>query len=154
MYQKILVPLDGSELSECVLHHVKTMTKGSDMQTIVFLRVVEPLHLHEGLEYAIALGERQKIEADNMNIARNYLQNVVNRFDYEGINVHSETITGKVTESIIEYATNNDVELIVIATHGHSGIKRWALGSVADKILHSSCIPVLMVRAPGCEISI
>jgi len=154
MYQKILVPLDGSELSECVFPHLKTITKGTQVQTIIFLRVVEPLDLHEGLHHAIPKRERQKIESRSINIAREELQNVVNRYGYEGADVSQEIIAGKVTESIIEYANNNEVELIVIATHGRSGIKRWTLGSVADKTLHSSCVPVLMVRAPGCEIKI
>ncbi len=58
---------------------------------------------------------------------------------------------GGVAEGIADYATKNDADLIIMATHGRSGISRWVLGSVADRVLRSSCVPVLMVRAPGCE---
>ena len=51
---------------------------------------------------------------------------------------------------IAEYATKNEIDLIVIATHGRSGVSRWVWGSVADRILRSACVPVMMVRAPGC----
>jgi len=52
------------------------------------------------------------------------------------------------------YANKNGFELIIIATHGRSGLTRWVLGSVADRVLRSACVPVLMIRAPGCEPSI
>jgi nucleotide-binding universal stress UspA family protein len=51
---------------------------------------------------------------------------------------------------IADYASKNDVDLIIIATHGRSGVSRWVWGSVADHILRSACVPVLMIRAPGC----
>jgi nucleotide-binding universal stress UspA family protein len=49
---------------------------------------------------------------------------------------------------------NNDFDLIIIATHGRSGVSRWVWGSVAERILRSACVPVLMVRAPGCVIKV
>ncbi|MFC1972232.1 universal stress protein [Chloroflexota bacterium] len=60
------------------------------------------------------------------------------------------TEEGLVADSIAEYAQNNDIDLIVVATHGRSGISRWVMGSVADRVLRSACVPVLMVRVPGC----
>jgi nucleotide-binding universal stress UspA family protein len=56
-----------------------------------------------------------------------------------------------VAESLVDYCVDNEIDLIIIATHGHSGVTRWVRGSVADKILRSSRIPVLMIRAPGTE---
>ena len=55
------------------------------------------------------------------------------------------------TEKLIDYAERNDVDLILIATHGRSGVRRWVRGSIADKVLRAANIPVLMVRAPGSE---
>jgi nucleotide-binding universal stress UspA family protein len=52
---------------------------------------------------------------------------------------------------LADYATQNGVDLIIIASHGRSGVSRWVLGSVADRIVRNSCVPVMMVRAPGCE---
>jgi nucleotide-binding universal stress UspA family protein len=66
------------------------------------------------------------------------------------IRVRSEVLAGKAAESLAEYASKNGVDLIVIATHGRSGISHWYWGSVAERVLRSSCVPVLMVRAPGC----
>ena len=60
-------------------------------------------------------------------------------------------IVGRVTESLIDHAHDTGVDLILIATHGRSGITRWVMGSVADKIIRSADIPVLMVRAPGSQ---
>ena len=62
-----------------------------------------------------------------------------------------KAITGRVAEKLVDYCVENNVDLIIIATQGRSGVTRWGRGSVADKILHSSTIPVLMVRAPGTE---
>ena len=70
-------------------------------------------------------------------------------FGHEGVELHSEVLVGSVAESLSDFTEKNGFDLILIATHGRSGISRWVRGSVADKILQSSNIPVLMVRAPG-----
>jgi nucleotide-binding universal stress UspA family protein len=54
------------------------------------------------------------------------------------------------SSGIADYAEKHGLDLIMIATHGRSGISRWVYGSVADRVLCSACVPVLMVRAPGC----
>ncbi len=147
MYQKILVPLDGSELAECVLPHVEAITKGRRAINVIFLRVVEPFLRGE---YSFSEEELKRFESENREFAKEYLDQLVSRINSDGMNVQTVAITGKAVESITDYATNNEVDLIVIATHGRSGVSRWAQGSVADRLLRSSCVPVLMVRAPGC----
>jgi nucleotide-binding universal stress UspA family protein len=150
MYKKILVPLDGSELAECVLPHVESIAKGCAVQEVVFLRVVEPFHLPGG--YAAYFSEEtiNSIDADNKAAAKSYLSQLMKRTRYDGVSVKQELITGTPAESIADYATKNSIDLIAIATHGRSGISRWSWGSVADRVLRSACVPVLMVRAPGC----
>jgi nucleotide-binding universal stress UspA family protein len=159
MYQKIMVPLDGSELAECVLPNVEAIAKGCPGSTVVFVRVVEPAALtlprdaedyYTGKDYALLEEWREQTEAGNRSAAKAYLKNLVSRFESEGVKVESDVIAGKAADSLADYAVKNDVDLIVIATHGHSGLKRWAWGSVAERLLRSSCVPVLMVRAPGC----
>jgi nucleotide-binding universal stress UspA family protein len=59
-------------------------------------------------------------------------------------------IYGKAADAIADYGDTKDFDLILIATHGRSGVSRWVWGSVADKIMRSACVPILMVRAPGC----
>ena len=150
MYKKILVPLDGSKLAECVLPHVDVIGKGCGVLEVVFLRVAEPFRLPNGYNARLSQETIDRIDADDKAAAQSYLDNLVKRTRYDGVSVKPEVITGTPAESIADYATKNSIELIVIATHGRSGVSRWALGSVADRILHSACIPVLMVRAPGC----
>ena len=151
MYQKILVPLDGSELAECVLPHVESIAKGCGVQNIVFLRVVEPFQAPSGEARSIFTEEEiKRIDSENKATAESYLNQLINRTKYEGVNIQTEMISGRAADSIAEYATKNEVDLIIIATHGRSGISRWVWGSVADRLLRSSCVPVLMVRAPGC----
>ena len=60
-------------------------------------------------------------------------------------------VEGRVAESLVDYAEKNDIDMIVIASHGRSGVSRWVMGSVAEKMVRSSCVPVLMVKAPVCE---
>jgi nucleotide-binding universal stress UspA family protein len=152
MYKKILVPLDGSELAECVLPHVESIAKGCNTQTVVFLRVVEPFYMPTSDEFTIYFSEKtiERINSENRAAAEKYLSQLVNSAKYDGVTVKSEVLTGKAADTIAEYATKNAVDLIIIATHGRSGISRWVWGSVADRVLRSACVPVLMVRAPGC----
>ena len=151
MYQKILVPLDGSELAECVLAHVDGLGRGCLLKEITFVRVVEPFESPSVVaEYPIKPEEVIRINAENKAVAEKYLNKMVSGFKYEGVKVQGEVLTGKAAETLAEYASKNGADLIVIATHGRSGVSRWVWGSVADRILRSACVPVLMVRAPGC----
>ena len=151
MYQKILVPLDGSQLAECVLAHVDALGKGCQVKEITFVRVVEPFDSPSVVaEYPIKPEEVIRINAENKALAEKYITKMVSGFKYEGVKVQGEVLTGKAGETLAEYASKNGADLIVIATHGRSGVSRWVWGSVADRILRSACVPVLMVRAPGC----
>ena len=150
MYQKIMVPLDGSELAECVLPHVEAIAMGCEVKDVIFVRAVEPLQLRSGSEWLPTPEEQKRIESTHRSDAQDYLHQLVDRLKYDGADLQSEVITGKAAESLADYAEKNGVDLIVIATHGRSGISRWVWGSVAGRILRSACVPVLMVRAPGC----
>ena len=149
MYQKIMVPLDGSELAECVLPHVATLAQGSQVKNVVFTYVVEPFHQPTS-DYILNDKQVAKIEDERKISTEAYLKQLVNRVKYEGVSVQYKVLSGKIAESLADFAEKNQIDLIVIATHGRSGVSRWVWGSVADRILRSSCVPVLMVRAPGC----
>ena len=155
MYKKILVPLDGSELAECVLPHVEAVAKGSQVSKVVFIRVLEPFEPPGATEFSFApenIGERnlQIRQAD----AETYFQTVKEKIQLPGIDTEWKIETGKVPETISEFALHQEVDLIVISTHGRSGVSRWVWGSVAERVLRSSCVPVLMVRAPGCVLGL
>ncbi len=146
MYQHIMIPLDGSELAESVLPHVEAIAGGCKVSKVTLVRVVTPLHLYGGVESGISPEERPRLEADSMDIARNYLDEVVKRLRDDGIVAQSEVLLGGVIDELVKYADKNKVDLIVIATHGRSGVGRWVWGSDADRILRSAHVPVLMVR--------
>ncbi|MFC1964355.1 universal stress protein [Chloroflexota bacterium] len=151
MYQKILVPLDGSELAECVLPHVEAITKGCGVKEVTFLRVVEPFYIPAvGDGGFISPRQIKQFEDENRKSAETYLSRIESQAKYEAANVRTEVLDGQAAKTIAEYATKNEFDLIIIATHGRSGISRWVWGSVADRTLRSACVPVLMVRAPGC----
>ena len=149
MYQKILVPLDGSALAECVLPHVEVLVRGCQAKSVVFIRVVEPFHQPTG-DYVMDPDQVKKIEAEQKQAAEAYLQKISAKASLAGAAVKTEAPYGVPAEKLAEYASKNQIDLIVIATHGRSGVSKWVWGSVADRILRSACVPVLMVRAPGC----
>ncbi|MBI2851582.1 MAG: universal stress protein [Chloroflexi bacterium] len=155
MYQKIMVPLDGSKLAECVLPHLDAVAKGCQVKEILFVQVVEPFYMrmiaaYDGQGYTFRDDLIKEVDEENERQAREYLGRTMASARYEGTNVKAEIVIGNPADSLAEYATKNQVDLILIATHGRSGVTRWVWGSVADRILRSACVPVLMVRAPGC----
>ena len=149
MYRKILVPLDGSKLAECVLPHVAALAQASRVQEVIFVRVFEPFRPPPS-DYVVSEEQIDRINSGNKAAAENYLQELVNRVHLDGIQKRWEVVSGRVAETLADCANRNNVDLIIIATHGRSGVSRWVWGSVADRILRSSCVPILMVRAPGC----
>jgi len=152
MYKKIMVPLDGSNLAECVLPHVETIAKSCQSPEVLLVRAVEPIAIPYGREMATitSMEELKAFEVHNRADAEKYLKEAVARLSKAGIKARADVINGKAAEALVDFATKNDVDLLVIATHGRSGISRWVWGSVADRLLRSICVPVLMVRAPGC----
>ena len=150
MYSTILVPLDGSKLAECVLPHVETLVKGSQAKRVIFARVVEPF-LPPTSEYIFSDDQIKKVDKENRAYAEKYLKEIVGQAKYgSGVRIETTILSGNVPDSLAEFANKNGADIIVIATHGRSGVSRWVWGGVADRILRSSCVPVLMVRAPGC----
>lgn len=151
MYRKIMVPLDGSPLAECVLPHVEAIAGGCPVRELVLLRVVEPERVYSVSNSPIDPNLAAARESERRKEAEDYLHAVAERLDEPGLVCQTHSLVGRVAESLVDYCVDNEVDLIIIATHGHSGVTRWVRGSVADKILRSSKIPVLMIRAPGTE---
>jgi nucleotide-binding universal stress UspA family protein len=145
MYTKILVPLDGSELAESALPYVKWFIRVSKVNEIIFLRVVEPFHVAGGLEAQVLPEDKENIEHDAAGLARKYLNKIAAQFKDSRIEVHRVVEMGKPAQTIAEYVGHSDVDLIIMATHGRSGIHRWVRGSVADEIVHAARVPVFLV---------
>jgi nucleotide-binding universal stress UspA family protein len=154
MYSKIMVPLDGSELAECVMPHVEAIATGCKITNVVFVRVVDPAQLQARLpaqgEFGFQEKDRREMEKQRKKTAEAYLEKIVQKTALEGAVLSLEVLEGKVAETLSHWAEKNGVDLIIIASHGRSGVSRWVMGSVADRILRSVCVPVMMIRAPGC----
>ena len=150
MYTKIMVPLDGSELAECVLSHVEAFISQCQIRTIVFVRIIEPtFSMTSGKNPDKLQKEIESRENERKSAAEKYLKQVIAKMPEGDAKIEIEVMVGRAADKLADYAENNDIDLILMATHGRSGVGRWVRGSVADRILRAASIPVLMVRAPG-----
>jgi nucleotide-binding universal stress UspA family protein len=153
MYEKILVPLDGSELAESVLPHVEAIARGCSVLEIILLRVCDAPSILADYPEGNNRSWEKHVERITTNAQQQcdvYLGDVEKQLRDRGFDVRTESCLGKPAEEIINYANRNKVDLIIMASHGRSGVSRWAYGSEADKVLRSSCVPVLLVKVPGC----
>ena len=150
MYQKILVPLDGSKLAECALSHVKNLVKAGAGGEVTLLNVVTVYLPGRGEIPGII--DINSLREDLFMVSRKYLADVESRLASEGIKVKKESLEGnRPADAISDYAQKNGVELIVIATHGYAGLKKLMFGSVALRVLHDSHVPVLLIRPESCQ---
>jgi nucleotide-binding universal stress UspA family protein len=121
---------------------------------VVFARVVNPVQLPASVpargKFSFTETERQQLYEQHKQAAEAYLKRMVASTRLEGVVLSCEVLEGKVADALAHWAEKNGVDLIVIASHGRSGVSRWVMGSVAERVLRSACVPVLMVRAPGC----
>ena len=143
MYEKILVPLDGSELAEVALPYAEELAGrlGSEGTLLYVSESAEDQYHHMHQFYLQKMVEATKRGADR------YL----GKPEGKAIKVESATVVGNPAEEIVDYADKEDIGLIVMATHGRSGIRRWSLGSVADKVVRATKQPVALIRAKGAR---
>ncbi|MDP2931977.1 MAG: universal stress protein [Chloroflexota bacterium] len=156
MYKKILAPLDGSPLAECTLAHLKEVVTGCNIPEVVVLRVVEPLSSQTVAAYAEVGSGRDLLssaEQQNREEARKYAAEVVEKLKKDGVAAEAVLVNGEPAEQILDYARKNQVDLIVMSTHGRSGISRWVMGSVADRVVRHAAIPVFLISPQGCRVS-
>ncbi|ABU59813.1 MAG: universal stress protein UspA [Roseiflexus sp.] len=158
--QTIVVPLDGSELSAQVLPYVRVLAPLLGAR-VHLLRVVQESHLSSGESWAQVLisvygvPESEALRRDyydeSMEALRQraqaYLDAQAKALEDAGIEVVSDVRSGSPADVIVEVAAGClPGAMIAMATHGYSGLRRWALGSVADKVIHATEAPVLLVR--------
>ncbi|MDY6916745.1 MAG: universal stress protein [Chloroflexota bacterium] len=152
MYKMILVPLDGSELSEMVLPHVEMLAQATKKPAeVVLLRVaMSPSPAFSGYQDLSGQGPvlAEKAAAADKEEAEKYLAEVGKRLRDKGLRVRVELLVGSPGDEILDYAENNPVDLIAMASHGRSGISRWAYGSVTSKVLRGISTPILVVTPP------
>ena len=152
-YKHILVPLDGSDLAELAVSDAFGLAQLSRAE-ITLLQVVYPVEHVIGTEIGHPIYIDQQWENQRV-LALEYLNEVRQRVNSDGLTVHLAVEMGSAAETIIDYAHHHPIDLIVMATHGRSGLQRWVYGSVADKVLRGADVPVLLVRThPEAEAAV
>jgi len=154
MYQHIMIPLDGSELAECVLPHLVAIARGCTVSQVTLIRVAESIHIPGELEPDFPPMAHQqlmeRVKSVNMKDAKSYLARVAKQLKYGGLKVRSEVLYGNPADELANYVKKNGVDLVIISTHGRSGPSHWSWGSVASRTLRYVGVPIFMVRPPEC----
>jgi nucleotide-binding universal stress UspA family protein len=161
MYNKILVPLDGSKMAECVLNHVAEIASNCRVPEVILLTAIEsvssPYFLPgDRTEFPEVMAENERKKNRIWQKASEYLGRTSQELSLKGLAVKTEIIEEKedrkVADIILDYAQKNRIDLIIMSTHGRTGISRWTLGSIADKIVRHAVMPVLTVAPVGCQV--
>ena len=148
MFQKIVVPLDGSERAEAAIP-VATRIARSTGASLLLIRIIYQ-HL-EYTRYTRVLAIPDELNSDMIEEettqASNYLQQIARSDLLAGIKVEAQTVTSTaIAEAILEMADQAHADLIILCRHGHTGLKRWALGSMAQKLTRHSSVPLLVLH--------
>lgn len=147
MFKRILVPLDGSTRAEVALPVAARIARASG-GTIDLLRVVPP-----PVDYGMYIAQSEVMinkEIDTaIATATEYLEEIAKSEVLEGIGTKIEALSGAIAQTLLSYAETYKSDLIVMCSHGYSGLKRWMLGSIADKVTRLAPVPVLVLREQG-----
>jgi nucleotide-binding universal stress UspA family protein len=144
MLQRIVVPLDGSQLAEGILPWVKTLVSCTGAEIHLLRVAVSPYYDYLVADPMMAVGLREGINDE----ARSYVERVSAELAAEGIHTVCAVVSvaESVADCIIEYARTSNADLVAMSTHGRTGPARWFLGSVADRVVRGAHCPVLMYR--------
>jgi nucleotide-binding universal stress UspA family protein len=142
MYKKILVPLDGSKLAEAALPHAEAIAKSEGAEIILLRIPMIPAMEFFAREPSIAL----KIQQDEEALAKKYLNTKLNELKKEQIQASTIMLEGSVPDTILGIAEETHSDMIVMSTHGRTGLQRWLMGSVADRVVHHAHIPVMLIH--------
>jgi nucleotide-binding universal stress UspA family protein len=142
--RRILVPLDGSALAERALAPALCLAKAFDAQVLLF-RAQEPAPY---VESAFGAGASEAALDEALGaMVEEYLTGQTRAVRSQGVRVSWVMKFGMAAEGILEVAQKHTVDVVVMSTHGRSGAGRWIMGSVADRVLRASQIPVLLIRS-------
>jgi nucleotide-binding universal stress UspA family protein len=141
MFDPVLVPLDGSLLAECALPHALSIARTFNAKTFL-LRVLDKNQASE---------KAQLFDLVNWQInkagAKLYLEKTSARLQKSGLRIESAVLEGLVAESITEFALSQGMKLIILSSHGRSGLSQWGISSVTQKVIFSAPTSVLLIRA-------
>lgn len=177
MYNKVVVPLDGSKLAETALPHLEAIAKGCSIPEILLVSVTErvkgriqqdkafeeystkssarPLPatgaVQGGVVFSTYTPGQQQIPLSLGRMAKtayDYLCKISLQLDEKGFRTHVAVLAGKPAEEIVNYANEQGADLIIMGSQGKGGLNRWNISNIADKVVKTAKVPVLLVR-PG-----
>jgi nucleotide-binding universal stress UspA family protein len=137
MFKKILVPLDGSKLAEGILPRVEWLAKIHEGE-VTLLRVALA-HIFPGQDPV-------QHQVNVVREAEEYLAKIESALRSVGVKINSVVLYGNDAQEIVDHARDRDFDLIAMSTHGRTGLTQFVLGSVANKIIHTSTVPILLCR--------
>lgn len=146
MFQRILLPLDGSDLAEQALPVAAYIAHHARGKIVLLECVVPPIEFGPYIGREPPLLVQQAIDTDT-EMATNYLKRVVQEHNLADLEMESKVEYGLPAHCILTVAEQQQSDLIVISSHGRSGLSRWILGSVAQKVIRHAPIPVLVLRS-------
>lgn len=147
MFRNILVPLDGSSRAEHALPVAARLAQASG-GTVVLLRVVSPSSEFELYPASDALTRQTMHDATYVQ-ARNYLESITSVSSLKDVRTETTIIAGRSAHTILSVVDTHHIDLILLCSHGYTGMKRWVLGSVAEKVAYLAPVPVLVLREGG-----
>ena len=142
MYNKILVPLDGSALAEAVLPHAQALATSEEAEIILLRVSADPAAEFSFSDPSLASSLIEGLEAESLT----YLQSIRARLQRAGLRSSFLIRQGAIAETILRVADEVKADIIAMSTHGRSGVSRWLLGSIANRVVNHSPIPVLLIR--------
>lgn len=150
MYDRIVVPLDGSELANEALAHARNLAKRLDVP-MHLVRAIDPTVLNRvgsvgmGFDYTAV----DELISEEENDATTFIDTQVDALTADGYTASGVVLRGYAASAVI--STTKEGDLIVMASHGRTGVRRWFLGSVAEEVVRQSTVPVLLIRQPHEE---
>ncbi len=171
MIKKILVPCDGSDLAQrAVFPYVQELAAKTGGELFI-LQVIDAPAGRSGTAFRAAVPEmpiavpetpedahiarhpiyRDQEIASAVDEARRSARKAEGMLREQGLNVHSQVLMGDPAEEIIDFADKENMDLIIMCSHGASGIRRWVFGSVTEKVLRGTTVPVLVIRPQELE---
>ena len=147
MFQRIIVPLDGSTCAECAVAVAARIAQASGGSVILLQVAAIPIDIES--EKKPSEIYTQEVFDQGVASAERYLESVAKLEVLAGTKTETEVVTGAVAPSILSAVQSLQADLVVLCSHGYTGFKRWALGSVAHKLVPHSPVPVLVLRDGG-----
>lgn len=143
MYDRVLIPTDGSEGAETAVDHAVQIAErfGAEIHTVY---AVDPSAVPPDIAGS---GMIEGLETEGKRATRS----IVEQVEAAGLTAHSDVVDGPPTQAILDYIEDHEIDLVVMGTHGRTGLDRVLLGSVTERLVRSSPVPVLTVRDVSSE---